>query len=209
MLPETDFTVMDRNVFELLASDGAWVYGSAKDLPEVSALLRRTADICFEINSIRPSDAARRDVLLRGLLGSAGKSMVINPPFRCDFGHNIHIGDNFIGNFNLTILDEAKVSIGDNVMIGPNCTLATIIHAMLPAQRNAGIMRAKPISIGDNVWLASNVTVLPGVTIGDNAVIGAGSVVTKSIPAFTFAAGNPCRPIRPITDADAVTPVNR
>ena len=196
---------MDRNVFELLG-DGAWVSGSAKDLPEVSALLRRTADICFEINSIRPSDAARRDVLLRGLLGAAGNNMVINPPFRCDFGHNIHIGDNFIGNFNLTVLDEAKVSIGDNVMIGPNCTLATITHAMLPDQRNAGIMRALPITIGNNVWLASNVTVLPGVKIGDNSVIGAGSVVTKSVPASTFAAGNPCRPIRPITDKDRVAP---
>ncbi len=199
---------MGKDVFELL-DGGVWIYGSANDLPEVYALLRRTADICFEMNALPPSESGRREKILRGLLGSVGKCIVVNPPFRCDFGHNIHIGDNFIGNFNLTILDEAKVSIGDNVMIGPNCTLATIIHAMLPAQRNAGIMRAKPISIGDNVWLASNVTVLPGVTIGDNAVIGAGSVVTKSIPAFTFAAGNPCRPIRPITDADAVTPVNR
>lgn len=199
---------MGKDVFELL-DGGVWIYGSANDLPEVYALLRRTADICFEMNALPPSEYGRREKILRGLLGSVGKCIVVNPPFRCDFGHNIHIGDNFIGNFNLTILDEAKVSIGDNVMIGPNCTLATIIHAMLPAQRNAGIMRAKPISIGNNVWLASNVTVLPGVTIGDNAVIGAGSVVTKSIPAFTFAAGNPCRPIRPITDADAVTPVNR
>lgn len=199
---------MGKDVFELL-DGGDWIYGSANDLPEVYALLRSTADICFEMNALLPSESGRREKILRGLLGSVGKCIVVNPPFRCDFGHNIHIGDNFIGNFNLTILDEAKVSIGDNVMIGPNCTLATIIHAMLPAQRNAGIMRAKPISIGDNVWLASNVTVLPGVTIGDNAVIGAGSVVTKSIPAFTFAAGNPCRPIRPITDADAVTPVDR
>lgn len=199
---------MGKDVFELL-DGGDWIYGSANDLPEVYALLRRTADICFEMNVLPPSESGRREKILRGLLGSVGKCIVVNPPFRCDFGHNIHIGDNFIGNFNLTILDEAKVSIGDNVMIGPNCTLATIIHAMLPAQRNAGIMRAKPISIGNNVWLASNVAVLPGVTIGDNAVIGAGSVVTKSIPAFTFAAGNPCRPIRPITDADAVTPVNR
>lgn len=199
---------MGKDVFELL-DGGVWIYGSANDLPEVYALLRRTADICFEMNALPPSESGSREKILRGLLGSVGKCIVVNPPFRCDFGHNIHIGDNFIGNFNLTILDEAKVSIGDNVMIGPNCTLATIIHAMLPAQRNAGIMRAKPISIGNNVWLASNVTVLPGVTIGDNAVIGAGSVVTKSIPASTFAAGNPCRPIRTITDADAVTPVNR
>lgn len=196
---------MDGNIFELLG-EGHWVYGSANDLPEVSAMLCRCADACFEINTLRPSEKDRRNELLRRLLGSVGENLVINPPFRCDFGHNIHIGKNFIGNFNLTILDEACVEIGDNVMIGPNCTLATITHAMLPDQRNAGIMQAKPITIGNNVWLASNVTVLPGVTIGDGAVIGAGSVVTKSIPASTFAAGNPCRPIRPITDNDRVHP---
>lgn len=196
---------MEKDVFKLLEK-GAWIYGSAKDLPEVSALLRRSADVCFEINALRPSESGRREELLRGLLGHVGNNLVVNPPFRCDFGYNINIGDNFIGNFNLTILDEARVIIGDNVMIGPNCTLATIVHAMLPDQRNAGIMRAQPITIGNNVWLASNVTVLPGVTIGDNAVIGAGSVVTKSVPASTFAAGNPCRPIRSITDRDRVFP---
>lgn len=197
---------MDSKVFDIL-SEGSWLHGGAKDLPEVSERLQRCADTCFEINSLRPSQTAARDRLLRGLLGSAGANLVINAPFRCDFGYNIHLGDNFIGNFNLTILDEAAVNIGDNVMIGPNCTLATIVHAMLPDQRNDGIMRALPITIGNNVWLASNVIVLPGVTIGDGAVIGAGSIVTKSIPANTFAAGNPCRPLRPITETDRVRPV--
>lgn len=185
---------------------GEWVYGSAKELPDVAALLQRCADACHEINSLPPSHTQRRLSLLRSLLGYLGDSPAVNPPFRCDFGFNIRIGDNFIGNFNLTILDEALVSIGNNVMIGPNCTLATISHAMLPRQRAAGVMRALPITIGNDVWLAANVVVLPGVTIGDGAVIGAGSVVTKSIPAATFAAGNPCRPIRPITDADRVAP---
>lgn len=194
---------MDSKVFDLL-NEGFWLHGGAKDLPEVSERLQRCADICFEINGLKPSETAARNRLLSGLLGSVGDNLVINTPFRCDFGYNIHIGDNFIGNFNLTILDEAAVNIGDNVMIGPNCTLATIVHAMLPDQRNDGIMRALPISIGNNVWIASNVIILPGVTIGDGAVIGAGSVVTKSIPANTFAAGNPCRPLRSITDSDRV-----
>lgn len=197
---------MSSNVLELL-DKGQWVYGSAKDLPEVSALLSRCADVCFEINSLKPSESERRVELLRELLGSVGSRLVVNPPFRCDFGHNIHIGDNFVGNFNLTILDEARVDIGDNVMIGPNCSLITITHALLPGQRNDGVMRAKPIRIENNAWLASNVIVLPGVTIGEGAVIGAGSVVTKSIPPHTLAAGNPCRPLRAITADDKVVPV--
>ena len=197
---------MSKDVFELL-DRGEWLYGSAKDLPEVLALLNSCADTCFEINSLKPSQAARREELLRGLLGSVGNNMSVNPPFRCDFGYNIHIGDNFSGNFNLTILDEARVDIGDNVMIGPNCSLITITHALLPGQRNDGVMRAKPIRIENNAWLASNVIVLPGVTIGEGAVIGAGSVVTKSIPPHTLAAGNPCRPLRAITADDKVVPV--
>ncbi|RXE71816.1 sugar O-acetyltransferase [Muribaculaceae bacterium Isolate-002 (NCI)] len=197
---------MAKDLFELLGA-GCWVYGGAKDLPEVSRRLQVCADACFKINSLRPSETGRREESLRKLLGSAGENLVINPPFRCDFGYNIHIGNNFVGNFNLTILDEARVDIGDNVMIGPNCTLVTITHAMLPGQRNDGIMRALPVKIGDNAWLASNVVVLPGVTIGESAVIGAGSVVTKSVPSHTFAAGNPCRPIRPVTELDRVEPV--
>jgi len=197
---------MEKDVFELL-NEEAWLHAAAKDFPEVTRRLQRCADLCHEINSLRPSQVEQRNVLLRDLLGSTGENFVFNPPFRCDFGYNIHVGEGFIGNFNLSILDEAKVTIGRDVMIGPNCTLATILHAMLPDQRADGIMRAKPITIGDNVWLASNVVVLPGVTIGDGAVIGAGSVVTKSIPANTFAAGNPCRPIRPITEADRVNPI--
>lgn len=200
-----DIVMCDELLDKLRA--GEWVFGYAKELPDVVAMLHRCADACYEINTLPPSQVERRDELLRSLLGSVGEGLVINPPFRCDFGMNIHIGDNFIGNFNLTILDEAVVSIGNNVMIGPNCTLATINHAMLPEQRSAGVMRALPITIGDDVWLAANVVVLPGVSIGDGSVIGAGSVVTKSIPAATFAAGNPCRPIRPIVDTDRVTPM--
>lgn len=135
---------------------------------------------------------------MREMIGSIGGRFVIHSPFRCDFGTNIHIGDNFIGNFNLAILDEAEVTIGNNVFIGPNCSLCTIVHALDAGQRNAGIMRALPITVGDDVWIAANVVVLPGVTIGRGAVIGAGSVVTKDVPAGVLAAGNPCRVIREI-----------
>ena len=196
---------MDRNLFETLKA-GAWIYAGAEDSPEISAALQRCADLCFQLNAVRPSDTEKRNCIIRELLGSIDENFIIHSPFRCDFGFNIHIGKNFIGNFNLSILDEAQVTIGDNVMIGPNCSLVTITHALLPDQRHEGIMQAKPITIGNNVWLAANVTVLPGVTIGDDSVIGAGSVVTKSIPPRTLAAGIPCRPMRPITDKDRVVP---
>lgn len=127
---------------------------------------------------------------------------MLHSPFRCDFGFNIHIGENFIGNFNLAILDEADVTIGNNVFIGPNTTLCTIIHAYDAADRNAGVMRARPITIGSDVWIAANVVILPGVTVGDGAIIGAGSVVTHDVEARSIVAGNPARLIRRVTDAD-------
>ncbi|MCM1300154.1 MAG: sugar O-acetyltransferase [Alistipes senegalensis] len=197
---------MRQDLFGLLNS-GAWLHAGANDLPEVTDLLRKCADTCHEINSLRPSMVEKRTELFRSLLGSVGEKFVIHSPFRCDFGCNIHIGENFVGNFNLSILDEAKVIIGDNVMIGPNCSLVTITHALLADQRNEGIMQANPITIGNNVWIASNVVILPDVTIGDGAVIGAGSVVLKSIPAGMLAVGNPCRPLRQVTDSDRVIPV--
>lgn len=157
---------------------------------------------------MRPSLKAERQEAFRKLLGKVGENLVIHSPFRCDFGFNIRIGNNFVGNFNLTILDEAEVTIGDNVMIGPNCSLITITHALDSDQRNEGIMAARPITIGDNAWIAANVVILPGVEIGEGAVIGAGSVVTRSIPAGMLAVGNPCRPLRPVSDSDRVNPVS-
>lgn len=195
---------MNTNVFELL-NDGEWVCAGAKDSPEVSEKLVRCADKCHELNSLRPSMTERRRAIVEELLGSIGEDFVLHSPFRCDFGFNIHIGDNFVGNFNLSILDEASVVIGDNVMIGPNCSLVTIVHALDAHQRSDGVMMAKPIVIGDNVWIAANVVILPGVSIGDGAVIGAGSVVTKSIPGNVLAVGNPCKVVRGITDSDKVS----
>ncbi len=122
---------------------------------------------------------------------------------RC-FELNIRAGKNLICNYNVTILDEGEVTIGDNVFIGPNCSIYTIIHALNPQQRNGGIMRSAPVTIGSDVWLGGNVVVLPGVTIGDGSVIGAGSVVVKDIPSGVLAVGNPCKVVRPITAADDV-----
>lgn len=193
----------NANIFELL-NRGEWVHAGAKDSPEVTKALQYCADICHAINTMPPSKRNDRSDLFRALFGSIGQTFVIHSPFRCDFGSNIHIGENFVGNFNLSILDEARVSIGNNVMIGPNCSLITITHALDAQQRNDGIMTARPIRIGNNVWIAANVVILPGVEIGDGAVIGAGSVVTRSIPANMLAVGNPCRTIRTITSEDRV-----
>lgn len=197
------FSSSIERILDLLRT-GQWVSAAAADSPEVSEMLTRCADACFDINNMRPSRKEERQQAFKNLLGKIGKDFVIHSPFRCDFGFNIRIGDHFIGNFNLTILDEAEVVIGNHVMIGPNCSLITITHALDEEQRREGLMAARPITIGDDVWIAANVTVLPGVEIGEGAVIGAGSVVTKSIPPRMLAVGNPCRPIRPIGDSDRI-----
>ncbi|WP_281255767.1 sugar O-acetyltransferase [Shouchella patagoniensis] len=146
-------------------------------------------------------DELRKEILSR-LLGASTKNKSIEPPFFCDYGYNIQVGDNFFANFNLTVLDCGKVNIGDNVFIGPNVSLYTPIHPLHPQVRNTYYEYAKPITIGDNVWVGGSVTVNGGVTIGENTVIGSGSVVTKDIPANVFAAGNPCRIVRLISESD-------
>lgn len=139
---------------------------------------------------------------LHEILGSIGSNGTINPPFYCDYGRNITIGENLFANYGLTILDVAPVHIGDNVMIGPHVGLYTAGHPLHPKPRNAGHEWGLPIIIQDNVWLGGHVVVNPGVTIGANTVVGAGSVVTKNMPEWVFCAGNPCRVIRPITQDD-------
>lgn len=166
--------------------------------PEFLRRLENTRDLLWEYNSLRPSEEKRREEIIRNLLGSCGEKFHINQPFRCDYGCNVYIGENFFANFNLTILDEGEVHIGDNVFIGPNVSMYTACHPLNPEERNTGVEWAEPITIGDNVWIGGSVTILPGVTIGNNAVIGAGSVVSKDIPAGSLAVGNPCRVIRKI-----------
>ena len=160
------------------------------------------ADKTYELNRLRPSQTAEREALIRSLFGKTKRNFTIVSPFYCDYGYNIEIGENFFANMNCVILDGAKVSFGDNVFIAPNCGFYTAGHPLDAERRNKGLEYAYPITVGNNVWIGANVSVLPGVSIGDNSVIGAGSVVTRSIPANVLAAGNPCRVIREITDED-------
>ena len=156
----------------------------------------RCKRLCFEYNRLDPGLEERREEMLRGLLGKTGKNFLIEQPFLCDYGYNIGIGENFYANVNCVILDEAAVTFGDNVFIGPNCAFYTAAHPLDTGDRRLGLEFARPISVGSDVWIGGNVVVLPGVTIGDGCVIGAGSVVTRDIPAGFLAFGNPCRVIR-------------
>lgn len=166
--------------------------------PEFIRRLMENRDRIWKLNNIRPTDIESQLKLLREMLGHLGKNPVINQPFRCDFGCNISIGDDVIINFNMTIIDEGLVTIGNNVFIGPNCSIYTPCHPIEAEERDKGIEWALPVTIGNHVWIGGSTTILPGVTIGDGCVIGAGSVVPRSIPANTVAVGNPCRVIKQI-----------
>ena len=133
---------------------------------------------------------------MHDILGKIEGDIAIEQPFNCDYGYNISTGKNFFANFNLVILDEAPVTFGDNVFIAPNCAFYTAGHPLDPVERNKGLEYARPITVGHNVWIGGNVCVLPGVSIGDNCVIGAGSVVVRDIPANSVAVGNPCKVIK-------------
>lgn len=159
-------------------------------------------EMIFEFNSLRPNEIEKRNEIIKKLFGKASDNFFIEPPFRCDYGYNIFMGENFYSNYNCTILDCAKVTIGDNVLFAPNVSLFTAGHPIHFEPRNEGFEYAFPITIGNNVWIGGGVIVNPGVTIGDNVVIGSGSVVTKDIPSNVIAAGNPCKIIREITDED-------
>ena len=159
-------------------------------------------ELVYKISKLPPSQVAASRQLYIQLLGSTPEVFHIEAPFRCDYGYNISIGNHFYANFNLTILDCAPVSIGDHVFIAPNVGIFTAGHPIHYGLRNQEFEFALPITIGNNVWIGGNVVINPGVSIGDNTVIGSGAVVTKNIPANVIAAGNPCRVIRAITQAD-------
>ncbi|NED82634.1 sugar O-acetyltransferase [Streptomyces sp. SID11233] len=165
---------------------------------------RRTEQI-FDYNHTPPREAERRRSLLVGILGSVGERTVLLPPFHAAFGSNVHIGDDFFGNVNLTFVDDVDIRIGNGVMIAPGVTLATTGHPVHSARRVDFARFSEPIVIEDKVWIGSNVVVLPGVRIGYGAVIGAGSVVSRDIPPMTVALGTPCRVVREITDEDLTT----
>ncbi|MDE5567118.1 MAG: sugar O-acetyltransferase [Muribaculaceae bacterium] len=150
----------------------------------------------WRLNNLSPEDKVESRSIIRSLLGSCGENFRFNTPFRCDYGCNIHIGEDFFANFNLTILDEAPVKIGNHVFIGPNVSIYTACHPLDADERNTWVEWAESVTIGDNVWIGGSVTICPGVTIGDNVVIGAGAVVTRDIPSDVVAAGNPARIIK-------------
>jgi acetyltransferase-like isoleucine patch superfamily enzyme len=156
----------------------------------------------FKFNSFRPNEITKRNEVLKNLLGKTKGTFFIEPPFRCDYGYNIEIGKNFYSNYNLIILDCAKVIIGDNVLMGPNVSIYTAGHPLHYEKRNQEYEYAFPISIGNNVWIGGNVVINPGIIIGDNSVIGSGSVITKDIPSDVIAMGNPCKILREISEDD-------
>ncbi|HHP0494640.1 TPA: sugar O-acetyltransferase, partial [Vibrio harveyi] len=156
----------------------------------------------YDYNQTRPSEGEKRSKILNHLLASVGKNCYIEPPLRANWGCHTHLGDNVYANFNLTLVDDTHIYIGDHVMIGPNVTIATAGHPIDPELRRDIAQFNIPVHIGNNVWIGANSVVLPGVTIGENSVIGAGSVVTKDIPANVVAVGNPCRVLREIGEHD-------
>ncbi len=165
--------------------------------PELILELNETREIVRSYNQLPPSDRKSQLAILKSLLGTVpDDEIIINQPFYCDYGKQIRVGRHFFANFNLTILDEAYVTIGDNCFIGPNVSIYTACHSTDPVERNSRREWALPVTIGHNVWIGGSVTILPGVSIGDNVTIGAGSVVAGDIPSGTIAVGNPCRVIK-------------
>lgn len=159
-------------------------------------------EMMFDFNNTRPSDMETRTKILKKLLGSVGKGIYLEPPAHFAYGCNTHIGKNFYANFNFQVVDDCEVFIGDDVMCGPNVLLCVTGHPLNPEYRLGGTQFSLPIHIGNRVWLGAGVMVMPGVTIGDNCVIGAGSIVTKDIPANSLAYGSPCKVIREIGEYD-------
>lgn len=156
----------------------------------------------WQYNNTCPDDVKTIGRLIREIIGVHGENITVEQPFHCDYGSNIEVGENFFANYNLTILDVAKVVIGKNVLIAPNVSIYTAGHPLDPEARNSGYEYGIGITIGDNVWIGGNTVINPGVHIGNNVVIGSGSVVTRDIPDHTVAAGNPCRVIRKLREDD-------
>ncbi len=162
-------------------------------------------DKLYLFNQTRPLEQEKRQQMMKEMFASVGEGCYIEPPFHANFGgHHVHLGNYVYANFNLTCVDDTHIYIGDNTMIGPNVTLATAGHPILPRLREKGYQFNLPIHIGKNCWLGAGVIVLPGVNIGDNSVIGAGSIVTKDIPSNVVAYGTPCKVIREISKNDEI-----
>ena len=160
-------------------------------------------DRLFEYNQVKPSDLERKAALLQEMFAEIGEGCYIETPFHANFGgQHVHFGNNIYANFNLTLVDDTHIYVGDNTMFGPNVVVATAGHPLLPELREQGFQYNAPVHIGRNCWIGAGAILLPGVTVGDNAVIGAGSIVTKDVPASVLAVGNPCRVLREIGEHD-------
>lgn len=175
-------------------------------LPMDDAIMKEQM-ICLEklydYNATRPSEGEKRTQLLKEMFAEIGDDCYIEPPLHANWGgHHVHFGKNVYANFNLTLVDDTHIYVGDYTMIGPNVTLATAGHPILPELREQGYQYNAPVSIGRNCWIGANVVIVPGVTIGNNVVIGAGSVVTKDLPDNVVAVGNPCKVLRTINEHD-------
>lgn len=170
--------------------------------PVLAQERNRAHELCFQYNQTSPSDVEKQQEILKELIGNIKGTITINAPFYCDYGSHITVGNNFFANYNCKILDGAEVRFGDDVRIGPDCSFITPNHAPDPEMRRDGYEIFQPVTVGDNVWFGASVTVLPGVTIGNNSIIAAGSVVTRDIPSGVLAGGVPCKVIRELGEQD-------
>ncbi len=165
---------------------------------KVAEELKRRKTLCMQYNALNYDKPDEKRALLKQIFGKIGENFTVEPNLFCDFGYNVEIGENFYSNHNLTLLDCGKITFGDNVFIGPNCGFYAVGHAIDATERNNRVYTQAPITVGNSVWFGGHVSVMMGVTIGDNCVIGAGSVVTKDIPANSIAVGNPCKVVKQI-----------
>lgn len=176
---------------------------SMEALPEeLAQKLMECKELIYDFNHSRPREEALRQQIIRQVFAQVGENCYIEPPFHANWGCHMHVGRNFYANFNLTVVDDADVFIGDHVMIAPNVVIATGAHPICPELRERVYQYNLPVHIGSRVWIGAGAIVLPGVSIGDDTVIGAGSVVTKDVPSGVVAVGNPCRVLRPISQRD-------
>ncbi|MBQ9083913.1 MAG: sugar O-acetyltransferase [Clostridia bacterium] len=170
---------------------------------EIMAQQLQCLEKLYDYNATRPLEQAKREAMLKEMFAEIGTGCYIEPPFHSNWGgHHVHFGNNVYANFNLTLVDDTHIYVGDCTMFGPNVTIATAGHPILPELRAQGYQYNAPVRIGRNCWLGAGVIVVPGVTIGDNVVVGAGSVVTKDLPDNVVAVGNPCRVLRPVGEKD-------
>lgn len=173
------------------------------DDEEIVRVQTQCLEKLYEFNQTRPSEGAKRQAMLKSMFAEIGENCYIEPPFHANFGGaHVHFGDFVYANFNLTCVDDTHIYVGSHTMFGPNVTIATAGHPILPELREKGYQYNAPVHIGRNCWIGANVCILPGVTIGDNVVIGAGSIVTKDLPSDVVAVGNPCHVLRQVNEHD-------